>query len=162
MHQLVERLEQAGLLVDELAVTPARWAEALGGLDAISDLALGQNLRRYRKDRGLSQEAFADVLGVHRTYVGGLERGERNVSLRALECYAEQLGVAALSLLDGSSAQHCDSHRPIAARCTTIHRLRAELHHNLCVRQTRPDKASERDYTQTFVEHTFVACGTIT
>lgn len=60
---------------------------------------LGQNLRDYRKKRGLSQEAFADVLGVHRTYVGGLERGERNVSLKALERYAERLGVDALTLL---------------------------------------------------------------
>jgi len=65
--------------------------------------ALGQNLREYRKERGLSQEAFADVLGVHRTYVGGLERGERNVSLKALERYAERLGVATLSLLDHGS-----------------------------------------------------------
>jgi transcriptional regulator with XRE-family HTH domain len=62
--------------------------------------ALGQNLREYRKERGLSQEAFAEVLGVHRTYIGGLERGERNVSLKALERYAERLGVEARSLLD--------------------------------------------------------------
>jgi transcriptional regulator with XRE-family HTH domain len=62
--------------------------------------ALGQNLRDYRKKRGLSQEAFADVLGVHRTYVGGLERGERNVSLKALERYAERLSVEPTTLLD--------------------------------------------------------------
>ena len=40
----------------------------------------GRNLRAYRKGRGLSQEAFADVLGVHRTYMGGIERGERNLN----------------------------------------------------------------------------------
>ena len=60
---------------------------------------LGANIRRYRLARGMSQEAFADLLGVHRTYVGGLERGERNVSLRALERYAEQLGVEPVALL---------------------------------------------------------------
>jgi transcriptional regulator with XRE-family HTH domain len=60
---------------------------------------LGANLRRLRRARGLSQEAFADVLGMHRTYVGGLERGERNVSLRALERYAEGLGVEPTELL---------------------------------------------------------------
>jgi len=61
---------------------------------------LGKNLRRHRMKLGLSQEAFAaDVLGVHRTFAGALERGERNVSLRALEQYADRLGVAALSLL---------------------------------------------------------------
>lgn len=61
--------------------------------------ALGRNLRRYRLDRGLSQEAFAEVLGVHRTFVGGLERGERNVSLKALERYAERLGLPPRELL---------------------------------------------------------------
>jgi transcriptional regulator with XRE-family HTH domain len=60
---------------------------------------LGANLRRVRTEMGLSQEAFAEVLGVHRTFVGGLERGERNVSLRALERYAEKLGVDPMELL---------------------------------------------------------------
>ena len=45
----------------------------------------GHNLRAYRQAQGLSQEAFADVLGVHRTYMGGIERGERNLTLRSLE-----------------------------------------------------------------------------
>jgi transcriptional regulator with XRE-family HTH domain len=43
--------------------------------------AVGQNLRAYRQAKGLSQEAFAEVLGVHRTYMGGIERGERNLTL---------------------------------------------------------------------------------
>lgn len=61
---------------------------------------LGQNLRAYRKARGLSQEAFAaDVLGPHRTYVGSIERGERNLSLKSVERIAERLGVEPLSLL---------------------------------------------------------------
>lgn len=60
---------------------------------------LGDNLRRERTARGLSQEAFADVLGVHRTYMGGLERGERNVTLKTIERLAERLGVDAASLV---------------------------------------------------------------
>jgi transcriptional regulator with XRE-family HTH domain len=60
---------------------------------------LGRNLRAYREARGLSQEAFADVLGVHRTYMGGVERGERNLTLRSLERIAERLGEEPLSLL---------------------------------------------------------------
>lgn len=63
---------------------------------------LGANLRSLRLEEGYSQEAFADVLGVHRTYMGGLERGERNVTLRTLERLAGRLGTTALELLEGS------------------------------------------------------------
>lgn len=61
--------------------------------------AVGRNLRAYRRARGLSQEDFADVVGVHRTYMGGLERGERNLTLRSLERIAEVLAVDPVSLL---------------------------------------------------------------
>lgn len=54
---------------------------------------VGNNVRRIRAARGLSQEAFADVLGVHRTYAGRLERGEQNLTLQALERLADVLGV---------------------------------------------------------------------
>lgn len=60
---------------------------------------VGLNLRHYRQARGLSQEAMADVLGFHRTYIGGLERGERNLSLKSVERIAEQLGTEPLALL---------------------------------------------------------------
>lgn len=65
---------------------------------------LGQNLRAYREARGLSQEAFADVLGLHRTYVGGLERGERNLTLKSVERLAAQIDEEPLSLLRPSEA----------------------------------------------------------
>lgn len=65
-------------------------------------LRLGRNLRARRVAEGLSQEAFADVLGVHRTYMGGLERGERNVTLRTIERLADHLGTTALDLLNGT------------------------------------------------------------
>jgi transcriptional regulator with XRE-family HTH domain len=60
---------------------------------------VGRNLRAYREARGLSQEAFADVLGIHRTYMGAVERGERNLTLQTVERIADQLDVAALGLL---------------------------------------------------------------
>jgi len=56
-------------------------------------------LRALRTERGLSQEAFAEVLRVHRTYMGGLERGERNLTLRSVEKIADRLGVDPLTLL---------------------------------------------------------------
>jgi transcriptional regulator with XRE-family HTH domain len=60
---------------------------------------VGRNLRAYRLQRGLSQEAFAEVLGVHRTYMGGLERGERNLTLKSLERLAAAVGIDPLDLL---------------------------------------------------------------
>lgn len=60
---------------------------------------IGQNLRAYRLARGLSQEAFADVLGVHRTYMGSVERGERNLTLRSVERIAARIDEEPLKLL---------------------------------------------------------------
>lgn len=60
---------------------------------------VGVHLRLYRQQQGLSQEAFADVVGVHRTYMGGLERGERNLTLKSLERIADMLDVDPLDLL---------------------------------------------------------------
>lgn len=60
---------------------------------------VGRNLAGWRKARQLSQEAFAEVLGYHRTYVGALERGERNLTLRALERIAHRLDVEPMQLL---------------------------------------------------------------
>lgn len=60
---------------------------------------VGLNLRRYRQARDLSQEAFADAVGVHRTYMGGLERGERNLTLKSVERLAQRLGLDPLDLL---------------------------------------------------------------
>jgi transcriptional regulator with XRE-family HTH domain len=61
--------------------------------------AVGENLREYRRSRGINQEDFADMLGLHRTYMGGIERGERNLSLRKVEQLAAKLDVDPFSLL---------------------------------------------------------------
>jgi transcriptional regulator with XRE-family HTH domain len=66
---------------------------------------VGRNLRAYRQARGLSQEAFADVLGVHRTYMGSIERGERNLTLKSVERIASRIGLDPLALLD-QEARH--------------------------------------------------------
>lgn len=61
--------------------------------------AFGRSLAAYRRERGLSQEAFAEIVGVHRTYMGGVERGERNLTLRSAERIAARIGVPVLVLL---------------------------------------------------------------
>ena len=68
-------------------------------MEGILQRRFGQRLRAERLERGLSQEDFADMLGVHRTYVGGLERGERNLTLQTVERLADRLGVDAAELL---------------------------------------------------------------
>lgn len=60
---------------------------------------LGKVLRKRREALGISQEEFAESLGVHRTYVGGVERGERNLTLKSVERIAERMGVDPLELL---------------------------------------------------------------
>ena len=60
---------------------------------------VGENLRHYRQGRGLSQEAFADILKVHRTYLGSVERGERNLTLQTVEHLAQAIDVGPLYLL---------------------------------------------------------------
>jgi transcriptional regulator with XRE-family HTH domain len=64
---------------------------------------VGRNLRAYREARGLSQEAFADVLGVHRTYMGAIERGERNLTLKSVERIVSRLDLDPLVLLTKST-----------------------------------------------------------
>ncbi len=57
------------------------------------------NVRRQRMMLGLSQELLAERAGVHRTYVGMLERGEKNVTIYNIARIAQALGVTAASLL---------------------------------------------------------------
>jgi transcriptional regulator with XRE-family HTH domain len=68
----------------------------LGGLNA----AIARNVRALREGKGLSQEALAEECGYHRTYVGGIERSERNITIATLEALAGALGVEPLRLLE--------------------------------------------------------------
>lgn len=62
---------------------------------------VGANLRRFRDTAGMSQERVAELAGVHRTYIGSVERGERNISLENLCKLASALGRAPSELLAG-------------------------------------------------------------
>ncbi len=61
----------------------------------------GQRVRELRKAKDLSQEAFAAACGLDRTYISGIERGRRNVSLRNIEVIAKALGISISELTAG-------------------------------------------------------------
>lgn len=60
---------------------------------------LAENLLAFRRERQISQEALAELCNLHRTYIGSVERGERNVTLSTLELLAQAVGVSIPSLL---------------------------------------------------------------
>lgn len=60
----------------------------------------GERIRQIRKNNGLSQEALALACGLDRTYIGGVERGERNISLINIYKIASALGIGAKVLFD--------------------------------------------------------------
>lgn len=68
----------------------------------------GLRVRRLRKANGFSQEAFAAHCGMDRTYVGSIERGERNVSLRNIEIIAKALEVSISELMQGIESEGGD------------------------------------------------------
>jgi len=62
---------------------------------------VGMRIRKLRKERDWSQEEFADECGLHRTYMGSVERGERNLTLNSLDKIAKTLKVSLSELLKG-------------------------------------------------------------
>lgn len=68
------------------------------GLPNLLLRALGQRIRELRTERGYSQEGFADECGVHRTFMGTIERGESNLSFKNIARVATTLGVSLSAL----------------------------------------------------------------
>ncbi|MCL2714379.1 MAG: helix-turn-helix domain-containing protein [Alphaproteobacteria bacterium] len=64
-------------------------------------VVLAKNIRQMRAVLGMSQEGLADEAGLHRTYVGAIERAERNVSVDNIDKIARALGCDIASLFEG-------------------------------------------------------------
>ncbi len=61
---------------------------------------LGKNIRKERLKMGVSQEKLGQLAGVHRTYVGMVERGEKNITLSNMMRFAQALGLKVRDLID--------------------------------------------------------------
>ena len=58
----------------------------------------GTNLRKYRNSLGVSQEKFAEMCGLHRTYISDIERSQRSISLENVQIIADALGIETYKL----------------------------------------------------------------
>jgi transcriptional regulator with XRE-family HTH domain len=68
-------------------------------------VVLGKRIRELRSKYGFSQESFADHCGLHRTYMGGIERGEHNLTIETLMTVAKGLEITMSDLLAGIEKQ---------------------------------------------------------
>ena len=64
-------------------------------------LKFGNRIRELRKAKGLSQEAFSSLCGLDRTYISGIERGVRNVSMLNIQLIAKALDISLADLMRG-------------------------------------------------------------
>ena len=69
-------------------------------MDRSARQIFSENIRQYRLTKGLSQEELGELAALHRNYVGGIERGERNVSIDNMERLARALQTSLTDLLD--------------------------------------------------------------
>lgn len=82
----------------------------------MSDIAkiIGQRIRNYRTQKGLSQEKLAELAGRHPTYIGQLERGEKNATLESVEKIASAMDISLSELFDKLGKSGGNN---IAAKC---------------------------------------------
>ena len=73
------------------------------GKKDVALVRIGKNLRRARRSKDWSQEHLAHVCGVHRTYVGAVERGEYNVTILTLRRLTKALGITLRDAIRGVS-----------------------------------------------------------
>ena len=84
----------------------------------MNDLAkiVGQRIRNYRTQLGLSQEKLAELSGCHPTYIGQLERGEKNATLESIDKVASSLSVSLSKLFENLGGEN-SSERNIPLEC---------------------------------------------
>jgi transcriptional regulator with XRE-family HTH domain len=61
---------------------------------------VGNNLKKYREIKSITQEELSRICGLHRNYIGSVERGERNISIKSMEKIAQGLNIKVERLLE--------------------------------------------------------------
>ena len=81
----------------------------------MSDISkiLGQRIRNYRTSKGLSQEKLAELSGCHHTYIGQIERGEKNATIESIEKISAALNVSLSTLFENLGAQNAERNIPL-------------------------------------------------
>lgn len=70
---------------------------------------IGQRIRNYRNEKGLSQEKLAELAGCHPTYIGQVERGEKNATLESIDKIASAMNVPLSRLFEKMGEDSSDS-----------------------------------------------------
>ena len=78
---------------------------------------LGQRIRNYRTAKGLSQEKLAELSGCHPTYIGQIERGEKNATIESIEKISTALGVSLSMLFEKLDSSQVNEARNIPLEC---------------------------------------------
>ncbi len=87
----------------------------------MSDIAraIGQRIRNYRTEKGLSQEKLAELSGCHPTYIGQIERGEKNATIESIEKISAALNISLSKLFEKLGGQD-DGVRNVPLECYEI------------------------------------------
>lgn len=88
---------------------------------------IGQRVRELREQRGMSQEAFADFVGVHRTYMGHVETGRKDFRLTSIQRIVDTLGISLADFFEGIETGEPAKARRTGGQSLDRDRIRAEV-----------------------------------
>ena len=95
---------------------------------------LGQRIRNYRTSKGLSQEKLAELAGCHPTYIGQVERGEKNVTVEGIEKISAALKVSLSELFEKlGSDEETEKSIPLECYELILAKTKAEQKQILCI-----------------------------
>lgn len=90
---------------------------------------IGQRIRNYRTQQGLSQEKLAEMAGCHPTYIGQLERGEKNATLESIEKIASALNISLSQLFEKLGSRETTDSVPLKCYEFLSAKTKAEQEH---------------------------------